>query len=126
MLSLSELPATCLDVYAPAQTHGRLNTAFDKDFLESQHPLLRRGLIVTAYRRIERNQVNVAEKPLQQIGRLLRVLIRVVQSLAQGVFKGDATSPVADVGLAGLKQVLQRVAPIHRHKLISQGIVRCM
>ena len=77
-----------------------------------------------ARERIKRNQVDLGTQPVQQAGQTPGIFIAVVGPFQHHVGKRDPLAWSQRQRAAGVQELLQGVAFIHRHQLIAQAIGR--
>ncbi len=75
--------------------------------------------------RVERDQVDVAEDAAatEQIGQLLRDLVRVVDTGHQCVLERDAAAGGLPVAATGRDEILHRIPLVERYQLVPQGVI---
>ena len=101
-----KLPASSLNVIAARPAHVDLHAGIVQNVFETHNILARRPQIGAAGMGIEWNHVDLARNAAQQLGKLARVLLGIVDAAQQDIFEGDALAPRYRQRAAAVEQLL--------------------
>ncbi|RMT72361.1 hypothetical protein ALP42_05570 [Pseudomonas savastanoi pv. nerii] len=121
-----QLAACCINVFTARGAHSDVITSLMQQVLKTTDRVIAGTLVTGVRKRVERDQVDLARRVLEQLDHLDGVFNLVVDVLEHGVFNGEHTlfAQTGHVTAAGIKEHLQRVFLVDRHQLVTQRIVR--
>ena len=86
-----------------------------------------RALVLRAWPRVERNQIDLGRNTLEQLHQQLGVIHGIVDALEHHIFEGDAARVRRTrIVAAGLQQFGNRIFAIERHQLVAQLVAHGM
>ena len=121
---LAQLPAGGINVAAQASADRGGNTQTLQLLLECADASA--GLIRALHHVVQGYQVHVARHALQLFRDQLRLPVVVVDAVDHGILKADAPPGLLEVSVAGGKQRLYIIRPVHRHNAAAGLAVRCV
>ena len=81
--------------------------------LERRHTAA--GLQGAFHHVVEGNEIHMARHPVELPGDQIRLPVVVVDAVDHGVLKGNPPPGLLEIPVAGLKQLLYIIGPVHRH-----------
>jgi hypothetical protein len=69
--------------------------------------------------RVEGDKINVGQQTLEEIGQLVGLLVAVVDTVHQRIFKTDTSPGGRDVVSTGSHQIGEWIAPIDGYQLVT-------
>ncbi len=119
-----ELAAGSRDVPAPRFPHQRCIVMIGQHFFEALHYVILRPLEFTSRKGVKRDEINLTSDAPEQLGKAMRIRFRIIHIPQHHVFKRYPSSFGEGKAPAGGKQLLDGVAPVHRHDPVPH-FVRC-